>query len=61
MNLVVPQTGTFYGNCTNYDTVVYGSFSANTVVLEKNHQLAIHGPKQITFSLPLVDDESSPP
>ena len=35
--------GTFYGNCTNFDTVVYGGLRAQSVILEKNHHFAVHG------------------
>lgn len=51
----VTLAGVFYGNCTNYCTHVYGSFTAKEIILEKNHHFALHG--EATADLRLDDEE----
>jgi hypothetical protein len=54
----VTVRGHFYGNCTNYCTHVFGDFSSESVVLEKNHHFAIHG--EVQHQLMLDDEEDGP-
>ena len=46
--------GVFYGNCTNYFTVVYGDFEAEEIIREKNHLFGIFGSTRANV---ILDDE----
>jgi hypothetical protein len=44
-----------YGCCTNYATIVFGALRATTVLLDRNHHLAVHGERLVRTEL--TDEE----